>query len=269
MNHHDKDTSSEVCTLLGTKCRYKVYVTTVGHNAICGGEPDCTVTNNLLNLEGWKRFKSFARRQKNFMRLAKQAYLRSFRTAPNFKYGHEVPKNFHEAKRIDTIIGNNTWHDAISLELMQSDEYNDFADLGHRNEITAPEGCKKIRVHFVFDVKHDGRYKARLVADGHLTDTPLDSVYSGVVSIRGFRIVMFLAELNHLELWATDVGNAYLESMTTEKVYIVAGPEFGEREGHTLVIRKALYGLKSSGQRWHDKLHDCMVDLGSAFLMET
>jgi hypothetical protein len=42
----------------------------------------------------------------------------------------------------------------------------------------------------------------------------------------------------------------------------VAGPEFGEREGHTLVIRKALYGLKPSGQRWHDKLHDCMVDLG-------
>jgi hypothetical protein len=65
------------------------------------------------------------------------------------------------------------------------------------------------------------------VADGHLTDTPLDSVYSGVVSIRGFRIVMLLAELNQLDLWATDVGNPYLESMTTAKVYIVAGPEFG------------------------------------------
>jgi hypothetical protein len=73
---------------------------------------------------------------------------------------------------------------------------------------------------------------------------------------------MFLAELNNLELWATDVGNAYLESTTTENVYIVAGPEFGEREGHILIIRKALYGLKSSGQRWHDRLHYCMIDLG-------
>jgi hypothetical protein len=100
------------------------------------------------------------------------------------------------------------------------------------------------------------------VADGHLTYTPLHSVYSGVVSIRGFRIVMFLAELSHLDLWATDVGNAYLEPTTTERVYIVAGPEFAEREGHTLVIRKALYGLTPSGQRWHDNLHDCMVDLG-------
>jgi hypothetical protein len=50
----------------------------------------------------------------------------------------------------------------------------------------------------------------RLVADGHLTDIPLESVYSGVVSLRGFRIGLFLAELNHLKIWATDIGNAYI-----------------------------------------------------------
>jgi hypothetical protein len=118
-------------------------VTTEPLNIIAKDDPvTCAVyerDNNLLNLEGWKRFKSLARRQ-NLMRLAKQAYLRSFRTAPKFKYGHEVPKNFHEAKRIDTINANNRWHDAISLELMQIDKYNTFADLGHSNEITAPKG---------------------------------------------------------------------------------------------------------------------------------
>ena len=35
-------------------------------------------------------------------------------------------------------------------------------------------------VHYVFDGKHNGRHKARCVADGHLSDTPVDSVYSGV-----------------------------------------------------------------------------------------
>ena len=85
-------------------------------------------------------------------------------------------------------------------------------DLGHKLKVQPPSGYKRISVHLVFDVKHDGRYKARLVADGHLTDAPLESVYSGVVTIRGFRIVMFLAELNGLDLWATDIGNAYLES---------------------------------------------------------
>jgi Reverse transcriptase (RNA-dependent DNA polymerase) len=80
--------------------------------------------------------------------------------------------------------------------------------------------------------------------------------------LRGFRIVLFLAELNHLEIWATDIGNAYLKAYTTEKVYIIAGLEFGEREGHILVISKALYGLRSSGARWHDCFADCIWTLG-------
>ena len=39
-------------------------------------------------------------------------------------------------------------------------------------------------------------------------------------------------------------------------------PEFGHRYGHFLIVRKALYGLRSSGARWHDKLSDCLRELG-------
>jgi Reverse transcriptase (RNA-dependent DNA polymerase) len=47
----------------------------------------------------------------------------------------------------------------------------------------------------------------------------------------------------------------------SEEVYIVAGPEFGEREGHIVVISKALYGLQSSGARWHDRFADYIREL--------
>jgi Reverse transcriptase (RNA-dependent DNA polymerase) len=90
----------------------------------------------------------------------------------------------------------------------------------------------------VYAVKHDGRHKARYVAGGHLTETPVDSVYSSVVSLQGIRLLVFIAQLNGLAVWSTDVGNAYLESYTKEKVYIVAGPKiapFG-LEGHILLI---------------------------------
>jgi Reverse transcriptase (RNA-dependent DNA polymerase) len=59
-----------------------------------------------------------------------------------------------------------------------------------------------------------------------------------------------------------DIGNAYLEAYTTEKGYIIAGPEFGEREGHILIISKALYGLQSSGARWHNRFADRIRELG-------
>ena len=73
-----------------------------------------------------------------------------------------------------------------------------------------PQGYKHITLHLVYAIKHDERYKSRIVA-GHLTGTPMER-------LRGVRIVIFLAELNGLEIWQTDVRNAYLEATTEEKV---------------------------------------------------
>jgi hypothetical protein len=101
-----------------------------------------------------------------------------------------------------------------------------------------------------------------MVADSHLTDIPLESVYSGVVSLCGLQIDTFLSELNGLDLWATDIGNAYLEAFTMEWNYIIAGPEFGQLEGHYLIIVKALYGLRTSGLRWHERFADCLRNEG-------
>jgi hypothetical protein len=36
-------------------------------------------------------------------------------------------------------------------------------------------------------------------------------------------MVTFLSELNGMELWATDIGNAYLEAYTAEKLFIHLG----------------------------------------------
>ena len=58
---------------------------------------------------------------------------------------------------------------------------------------------------------------------------------------------MFLAELNKLQQWGGDVGNAYLEAPIKEKLYIIAGPEFRELRGHILIIYKALYGTRTRG----------------------
>ena len=66
--------------------------------------------------------------------------------------------------------------------------------------INAPKEYKEIRVHFVFDVKHCGKFKARVVADGCHTKEPNETVYSGVVSLRNLRLPMFLTELNGLQL---------------------------------------------------------------------
>ena len=150
----------------------------------------------------------------------------------------------------------------MDLELSQIHEYKVFKDTGkaqfHNGKAVTPDGFQKIRVHFVYAVKHDGRFKARLVADGHLTKEPVESIYSGVVSLRSLRMVVFLSQLNDLEIWGADVGNAYLEAYTDETLCIIAGPEFKELQGHLLIMIKALYGTCSGGARWHDRLFDIL-----------
>ena len=225
--------------------------------------------NNLLDLPGWKRFKKLAKTEKRMLREINQTKLRQVRRATKYKFGYEVPRDYKDALRIDAENGNTLFQDAVKLELAQIDEYKTFIDKGkakldRKGRVLNPPGpdFQKIRCHLVFDVKHDGRRKARLVADGHLTETPVESVYSGVVSFRSLRLVSFLSVLNTLELWGADVGNAYLEATIKEKLYIVAGEEFGDRQGHILVIHRALYGCKSSGKRWHERFSDVLRSEG-------
>jgi hypothetical protein len=149
--------------------------------------------------------------------MSNQAKLRSFRTATKYKYGFEVPRDYSHAIRLDERNGNTNWQESTALEFTQMDDYDTFTDMG-RGGKPPTKDYKKIRVHLIYDIKHNGRHKARCVADEHLTDVPIDSVYSGVMSLRGLRMLIFLAELNKLETWAMDIGNAYLEAETSEKV---------------------------------------------------
>ena len=89
-----------------------------------------------------------------------------------------------------------------------------------------------------------------MVAAGHLTEVPVESMYSGVISLQGIRLMIFLAELNQMEAWGTDISSAYLEAFTKEKLFIKAGPEFGDQEGHSLWQRQRSHPRGLSEATW-------------------
>ena len=70
----------------------------------------------------------------------------------------------------------------------------------------APIGHKHINCHLIFDVKmEDFRRKARLVAGGHMTETPKCMTYSSVVGRETVRIALTIAALNDLQVKAGDI----------------------------------------------------------------
>lgn len=53
------------------------------------------------------------------------------------------------------------------------------------------------------------------------------STYVGVVMRESVRLVLIYAALNDLDVCAADIQNAYLQAPSSQKDFIICGPEFG------------------------------------------
>ena len=154
-----------------------------------------------------------------------------------------IPKSVKEALLHDDKMGTDLWQKAIEKEMKNVMPVFTFLELDKK----VPIGYQQIDCHMIFDVKMDFTWKAQFVAGGHMTETLALLTYSSVVSRESIRIAFTVAVLNDLDVLVADIGNAYLNADCREKVYTIAGPEFGSHAGKHIVITRALYGLKSSG----------------------
>ena len=175
------------------------------------------------------------------------------------KYGIEIPKDLEDAERIDRKNNNTFWRDAIDKEMRDIGVAVDILDAG----VKPPPGYSKTSGHLVFDVKMDFTRKARWVLDGHKNKSPEGSTYAGVVSRESVRIAFTYAALMDVDVWSCDIQNAYLQAPTSEKYYIICGPEWGlENVGKVAIIVRAIYGGKAAGRDFRNHLRDCMEHLG-------
>jgi hypothetical protein len=174
------------------------------------------------------------------------------------KYGIEVPTSIEHGCKLDEQNGDTCWRDALSKEMKNVGIAFQVLEEGE-NE---PVGWSKVTGHLVFDVKMDFTRKARWVLDGHKTPDPIGSTYAGVVSRESVRIALTYAALNGLDVTAADIRNAYLQAPSSQKDYIICGPEFGlENVGKKALITRALYGGKAAGKDFRNHLRSCMRHL--------
>ena len=174
------------------------------------------------------------------------------------KYGIEIPTSVEHAKEIDRRNGNTLWMDALAKEMYNVGVAFEVLDEGQK----APPGWNLASGHLVWDVKMDFTRKARWVLDGHKTPDPIGSTFAGVVSRESVRIAFTYAALNGLEVFAADIRNAYLQAPSSQKDYVICGPEFGiENVGRVALIHRALYGGKTAGKDFRNHLRSCMHHL--------
>ena len=145
---------------------------------------------------------------------------------------------------IDQKNGNTMWRDSLALEMFNVGVAFEILEEGQ----STPAGWKKASGHLIWDVKMDFTRKARWVLDGHKTPDPIGSTFTGVVSHESVRVAFTYDTLNGLQVFAADICNAYLQAPSSQKDYVMCGPEFGiENIGKVVLIHQAMYGGKSVG----------------------
>ena len=175
------------------------------------------------------------------------------------KFRIELPTSIAHAKQLDKANGNTLWMDALSKEMFEVGVA--FKVLDDHEEL--PVGYTPTSGHLIWDVKMNFTRKARWVKDGHKTPDLDSNKYAGVVSRESVRIALTYAALYDIQVLAADIRNTYLQAPTSEKHYIVCGPEFGlENEGKRALIVRALYGGKAAGRDFWHHLRSCMSHLG-------
>ena len=171
------------------------------------------------------------------------------------KYGIEIPTSVDHVMEVDRKNGNTIWRDALALEMFNVGVV--FEILGEGQ--SAPTGWKRASGHLIWDIKMDFTRKARWVVDGRKMPDPIGSTFAGVVSRKSVQIAFTYAVLNVLQVFVADIRNAYLQAPSSQKDYIVCGPEFGiENVGKVALIHRALYGGKSAGRDFRNYLRSCM-----------
>ena len=155
------------------------------------------------------------------------------------KIGIEIPLDVEHTGQLDKSNGNDLWAKALAKEMYNVGVAFEILAAGQR----APKGWRLATGHLIWDVKMDFTRKARWVLDGHKMSTPEGTTFAGVVSRESVRIIFVDAALNGIAIYAADIRNAYLQAPSSQRDYIICGPEFRlESIGRIALIHRALYG---------------------------
>ncbi|KAL5621857.1 hypothetical protein BROUX41_000002 [Berkeleyomyces rouxiae] len=166
----------------------------------------------------------------------------------------------------------NKWALAIDKEIEAMLSYNVF------EFVEKPHGQRLIGLRWVFKIKTDGRYKARLVARGDMQREGIDygETFASTAHSDSWRILIATATMKGRVLRQFDITAAYLHGIVQEDVYLSAPRElrdyfdrhpqlaeqFGYKPGMVIKLNRTLYGLKQSGHEWQKVLKEYLISLG-------
>ena len=179
----------------------------------------------------------------------------------------DEPQSFQEAWWDPDLISREKWREAIRLE------FKKMLDMGvwrHVKRNDRPNDRRLVGCRWVFKVKRNGVYRARLVAKGFSQIPGVDFTdnYSPVVNDVTFRTVVARMIIENMKGKVVDIDNAFLNGDLEHEIYMKIPEGYDEvinpgvDKEDCLILQKAIYGLVQAARQFWKKIVDKMQEGG-------
>ncbi len=158
------------------------------------------------------------------------------------------------------------WKKAMDKEMNRLKE-NQVYDLIPKSSV--PSTSKVIGTRWVFKVKSDFTFKARIVCQGWSQRPGIDcgSTFAPVCRVESIRIILAIGTQFDWDIAMLDVQSAFLQSPVDEPTFCRQAPGYeipGPHPTNPLVmkLKQAVYGLRTASRTWYTTLDKALKHIG-------
>ncbi len=174
-----------------------------------------------------------------------------------FKDIFENPKSFDVWNHSD-LFQRQLWREAIEKEFKKMNDNKVWRKI-KRKSMPANRRCVKHK--WVFEIKRNGRFRARLVACGYSQVAGVDftEIFSPVANDISFRILLILIVVYGFDSLIFDVETAFLLGDLKEEIFMDCPEGMDHEEDECLLLEKTIYGLLQSARYYFKKFESVLV----------
>jgi hypothetical protein len=129
-----------------------------------------------------------------------------------------------------------------------------------RNEM--PKGRRCVKHKWVFNIKRNGIFRARLVACGYsqIPGVDFNEVYSPVANDITFRMLLIQMMIHGYSSLMFDVEVAFLHGVLNEQIFMDCPKGMDASPDECLLLVKTLYGLVQSSRQYFKTFKSTLID---------